>query len=127
MISAAARRQIRARAGNQCEYCRLYQEDEPWVQFQIEHVIPRQHGGNDDASNLALACLNCNVHKGPNLVGIDPETERIERLFDPRNNSWEEHFEVVAPHIMGTSPCGRATVRVLKMNSENRIRLRLRL
>jgi 5-methylcytosine-specific restriction endonuclease McrA len=35
------------------------------LRFHIEHVIPRQHGGSDDADNLALACPDCNLRKGP--------------------------------------------------------------
>lgn len=127
MISAAARRQVRARAGDRCEYCGLHQDDEPWNRFQIEHVIPRQHGGGDAEDNLALACLSCNVYKGPNLAGIDPETGRMERLFNPRSDIWSEHFQIVEPYVIGLSACGRATVRVLNMNLDNRIRLRLRL
>lgn len=56
MIGAATRRQVRERAGDRCEYCRIRQADEPFVTYQIEHVIPKQHGGTDDAGNLALAC-----------------------------------------------------------------------
>jgi len=35
-----------------------------------------QHGGFDDLDNLALACIDCNLHKGPNLTVIDPETNK---------------------------------------------------
>jgi hypothetical protein len=31
-------------------------------------------GGSDDPDNLALACHHCNLHKGPNLAGVDPRT-----------------------------------------------------
>jgi 5-methylcytosine-specific restriction endonuclease McrA len=99
MISSASRRRVVARAGNRCEYCKLLQEDDPWVRFQVEHVLPRQHGGGNDQDNLALACLNCNAHKGPNLAGIDPETGQMERLFNPRKDSWPDHFEVVGPRL----------------------------
>ena len=127
MISAAVRRQVTKRAQSRCEYCKLHQDEEPGTAFQIEHIIPRQHGGGDEPSNLALACLNCNVNKGPNLAGIDPDNQQLERLYNPRIDSWPEHFQAVGPYIMGLSPCGRVTVRVLKMNADNRIRLRLRL
>jgi 5-methylcytosine-specific restriction endonuclease McrA len=30
----------------------------------IEHVVPRNHGGTDEALNLALACGGCNAEKG---------------------------------------------------------------
>lgn len=40
--------------------------------FHVDHIIPRQHGGLTQLDNLALACLHCNRHKGPNLAGLDP-------------------------------------------------------
>ena len=46
---------VRIRAGQHCEYCGLAQEFSE-MRFHIEHVTPRQHGGDDDADNLALAC-----------------------------------------------------------------------
>jgi 5-methylcytosine-specific restriction endonuclease McrA len=33
--------------------------------------------------NLALACIDCNLQKGPNLSGIDPETRKVTELFIP--------------------------------------------
>ncbi len=124
MISAGTRRRVRERANRRCEYCRIRQADEPFITYQIEHVIPKQHGGGDDEVNLALACPQCNLHKGPNLAGIDPETEAVELLFNPRRQSWEEHFEARGPYIVGKTAAGRVTVRVLAMNEESRLDLR---
>lgn len=50
----------------------------------MEHIRPRKHGGSDDESNLCLACIDCNLHKGANLTGIDPVTEIMTPLFHPR-------------------------------------------
>jgi len=61
--------------------------------FQIEHIVARSHGGSDEAENLALACRHCNLHKGPNLSGIDPESSEITRLFHPRRDEWHDHFD----------------------------------
>jgi len=36
--------------------------------------------------NLALACLHCNQHKGPNIAGRNPETGEIVELFHPRQD-----------------------------------------
>jgi hypothetical protein len=124
MIPAATRRLVRARADQRCEYCRTRQEDEPFITYQVEHVIALQHGGADHDGNLALACSPCNLHKGPNLSGIDPVTSAVETLFHPRRQSWADHFEFQGPVILGKTACGRATVRVLAMNSQVRIDLR---
>ena len=123
-MQSTLRNQVRERAGHQCEYCQLRQVDEPYSAFQIEHVIARQHGGSDEFGNLALACPHCNLHKGPNLAGIDPLTDLIVPLFHPRLQTWSEHFEWVGADIAGKTECGRATVRVLMMNADLRRALR---
>ncbi|MGI8972368.1 MAG: HNH endonuclease [Dehalococcoidia bacterium] len=126
-MDAATRTQVRRRAGNCCEYCGLAQEAVPVVTFHIEHIIPRQHGGGDDPSNLALACYHCNHHKGPNLTGIDPETGEIIPLFNPRTQRWDEHFALEGREVVGLTPTGRTTVRVLTMNSDVQQELRAEL
>ena len=123
MVGAATRRLVRERAEDRCEYCRTRQADEPFITYQTEHVSAIQHGGGDEEDNLALACSHCNLHKGPNLAGIDPLTDAIEPLFHPRRQPWDEHFEFQGPLVAGKTPCGRATVRVLAMNAEARVDL----
>ena len=118
------RRLVRTRAGDRCEYCGLRQEADPFFRFHIEHVIARQHGGPTEAENLALSCHHCNLHKGPNLSGIDPETGATVALFNPRVQRWEEHFALRASVVMGLTETGRATVEVLAMNAPARRDLR---
>lgn len=125
MIGSALRRHVRERAEHCCEYCRTHQTVEPFVSYQIEHIIAIQHGGGDEDENLALACSHCNLHKGPNLTGIDPLTGTIETLFHPRRQTWDEHFERDGAMIEGKTTCGRTTVRVLAMNAALRLDLRL--
>jgi hypothetical protein len=102
----------------------LPQELDPFYSFHIEHVIPKQHGGTDNLANLALACHHCNTHKGPNLAGIDPNTGKMEPLFNPRMQRWEDHFEMREVWVAGLTPTGRTTVRVLEMNSDEQRELR---
>ena len=123
-MDAEVRALVRRRAGNRCEYCQLKQEHLPFSTFHIEHIIARQHGGDNDPSNLALACDCCNAHKGPNLTGIDPETGEIVTLFHPREHIWAEHFGESEAMIIGLTAIGRTTVRVLNMNEDRRVRLR---
>lgn len=33
----------------------------------LEHILPRNHGGDDALTNLALACASCNHAKGRTL------------------------------------------------------------
>ena len=57
-----------------------------------------------------------NLHKGPNLTGIDPVTGAVEPLFHPRRRRWSEHFASQGAVIVGITPTGRATVAALSMN-----------
>ena len=124
-MTRALQNLIRRRAGNRCEYCQLHQVDSPLAALHIEHIIPRKHGGTDEADNLCVACIDCNLHKGPNLTGIDPDTGAVTELFHPRRQRWEDHFEWQGVRIAGTTPAGRSTVRVLDMNSDERLDLRI--
>lgn len=124
MIGARMRAQVRERAQNACEYCHLHQDDSPLAALHIEHVVPKIHGGTDDPDNLALACIDCNLHKGTNLTGIDPQTNEVTELFHPRRHNWGDHFEWHGVHLNGKTAVGRTTVRVLSMNSDDQIALR---
>src|SRR5579862_4511583 len=111
-MDAATRELVRGRAA---EYCRLRQEDSD-LAHHVEHIVAKQHGGSDDPNNLALACHRCNLHKGPNLTGIDSQTGHVAPLFHPRKDRWFDHFVFTGPRIDGNSVTGRATVQVLAMN-----------
>jgi len=117
-MDAASRESVRRRAGDRCEYCQVRQDDEPFFRFQIEHIVAKQHGGSDSVENLALACPRCNLHKGPNVAGIDPDTGVLTPLFHPRTQRWEDHFvfDSAEGAIHGQTPVGRVTVHVLNMN-----------
>jgi hypothetical protein len=111
------------RAGGVCEYCLLPSMHHP-VPFQVDHVIAQQHGGETIESNLALACLRCNTHKGPNIAGIDPVTRKIVPLFHPRTQRWDQHFHWDGPILTGVTPSARATIFVLDINHAVRVTLR---
>lgn len=115
--------QVRERAGGQCEYCHL-PEAHVLTPFQVEHVVAKQHRGSDTLSNLAYACLRCNLHKGPNLAGIDPKTKRLTRLFDPRRHRWSKHFRWQEALLIGKTAVGRTTVEFLAVNDSTRVALR---
>jgi HNH endonuclease len=123
-MDEALRRFVRERASHHCEYYGILQAHVPFAAFHIDHIIPRQHVGTDDATNLAFACYHCHLHKGPNLTGIDPDTGAIVPLFHPRRDAWHEHFALQDVTIIGLTPTGRATMRVLQMNAVERVQLR---
>jgi hypothetical protein len=122
-MDSATRDFVRRRAAERCEYCLL-----PLAFFDvaphIEHIVARQHGGKTDTGNLALACHFCNLHKGPNLSGVDPGSGEVVRLFHPRRDLWTEHLRFEGAVIEGITAIGRVTVRVLAMNDERQVELR---
>ena len=123
MISAETARAVRSRANGICEYC-LFAEVDSSLSFHVEHIIARMHGGSDEVGNLALACPNCNLRKGTNLTGIDPDSGMVRQLFHPRTQRWTEHFELKQGRIVAASPEGRTTLWLLDMNEPRRVRLR---
>ena len=71
-----------------------------------------------------MAWPDCNLVKGPNLTGVEPGTHRVVRLFHPRRDKWTEHFAPDGTLIVGKTPVGRVTVALLRMNDEQRLRVR---
>ena len=114
---------VRQHANGRGEYCRIQQAQVPFMPFHVDHIILRKHGGRTHPSNLALACMHCNLHKSLDLSGIDSEGGTTP-LFRPRRDRWEEHFALQGALIVGLTPAGRATVRTLNMNGADRLEVR---
>ena len=110
-------RDVAARAGHRCEYCRAPEAIFNFP-FEVEHIVPVSRGGPDEAANLALACRACNVLKADALTGVDETTGNEVPLFHPRRDAWDDHFRVDrgSGQIHGLTPVGRATVARLQMN-----------
>jgi len=123
-MDRATRELVAQRASDRCEYCGLRQAMSPLAKLRVEHITPRKHGGGDDPANLALACIDCNLRKGPNLTGVDPTTREITALFNPRDQAWDDHFRWDGVHIVGTTAVDRTTVRVLDLNLPERLIVR---
>jgi len=123
-MSAALRLTVRRRAGAVCEYCRLPDCVPHLMRFHLEHIRARRHGGLTSARNLAWACARCNERKGANLSGVDPDTDRVVRLFNPRRDAWARHFAWDGSRIRGLTSTGRATAWLLEFNTDERLKLR---
>lgn len=122
-VPAALRREVVERAGNRCEYCRL-PAAVAFYPHEVDHVIAEKHGGATGTDNLAFSCWRCNRHKGSDLASFDPETGELSPLFNPRTQVWAEHFTHEEGRIVGLTAAGRATVNLLQLNSEERLRER---
>jgi hypothetical protein len=118
-IDVALRRLVTERAGSCCEYCLLDQQDSPFS-FHIEHIISEKHGGETRAEYLCLSCPECNAFKGSDIGSIDRETGLLTPLFNPRTQSWSDHFRLEGTQIIALSAEGRVTTFLLRLNSVER-------
>ncbi len=58
---AFTKKNVKKRDRFQCQYCKnFFPEDE----LNIDHVIPRHHGGADVFENTVATCYSCNSRKG---------------------------------------------------------------
>lgn len=88
----------------------------------MEHIIAEKHGGVTSAENLALACPYCNRAKGTDLGSIDPDTGTLTPFFNPRIQAWQKHFQVNDDaQIVGLTPEGRVTTKILQFNHPERL------
>jgi len=119
-ISDALRRLVRERADNCCEYCRLSEEDN-LLSHEVDHIIAEKHRGKTEANNLCLACFDCNRFKGSDIASLDPETEALTPIFNPRIDRWDDHFQLDGAFILPLTPVGRVTEFMLQMNAEEQL------
>lgn len=119
-ISSALRRQVVERAGNCCEYCLLNQEDN-FLPFEVDHIISEKHGGETNSENLCFSCPYCNGYKGSDIGSIDRQTGVLTLLFNPRQQTWLEHFRLNGARIEPLTPEGRVTVFLLRLNREEQV------
>ena len=121
-VPASLVRRVRERAR---EYCGLRQEHQE-ATFHVDHVIHRRAGGPTVLQNPALACVSCSLRKGARQTAPDPARGTAVDLFNPRVDSWPEHFEVHGTgEVAGLTPTGRSTVAALHMNRPLAVAIRL--
>jgi len=119
-ISQELRKVVWSRAANCCEYCYIYSDDS-YYPHEIDHILPKKHGGLTELENLALSCFFCNRYKGADIGSIDPVSKRFTNFFNPRTQRWEDHFKLERNKIIGISPFGRVTVIILRLNHPRRL------
>src|SRR6516165_1401563 len=60
-LSGSLRYEVLKRAGFRCELCGISADERA---IEVDHIIPRKHGGEDDLTNLQALCFKCNANKG---------------------------------------------------------------
>ena len=119
-VSANIRLQVKERAIYCCEYCKL-PELFSFIGFELDHIIPLKHGGNNNFDNLAWACAVCNNCKGTDVgTFLLPDLDLI-RFYHPRLDNWEDHFELSRPMITPKTNIGEATIKIFQFNHPNRL------
>lgn len=124
-IPNALRRAVLARANGCCEYC-----GKPQIGFfihEIDHIVAEKHRGATTLENLALACFECNRFKGSDIASLDPLTEQLTPLFNPRTQLWDTHFHYEQGLIVPLTAEGRVTVDLLRLNDASRLQERVAL
>jgi ATP adenylyltransferase len=57
-LSGSLRYEVLKRAGYRCELCGISADERA---IEVDHILPRKHGGNDDLTNLQALCFKCNA------------------------------------------------------------------
>jgi HNH endonuclease len=124
-IPETLRQRVREAAGDRCGYC-LSPQRFVMGALEVEHLMPRAQGGSDEEDNLWLSCSLCNRYKGAQIFATDTLTGKVAPLFNPRHDTWGEHFRWSADgvRIEALTPTGRATVEALKINNELAVEVR---
>lgn len=124
-ISVALQKTILKRSKGCCEYCLLPATFSPNA-FNFEHIIPLSKNGLTILENLAYSCGGCNAFKNDKIEGIDPLSQQRFPLFNPIEQNWNDNFEWSEDDlfVLGTTPIGRGTVQLLKINREGCVNLR---
>lgn len=110
---------VAQRAYERCEYC-LKPEKFSTIAFHVDHIISQRYGGETISHNLAYACHHCNWYKGSELASLDDRGQAA-RLFNPRTQSWADHFAIKGSLIIPLTSIDEATARCLKLNHASRV------
>lgn len=111
MVIEAEALELRVRANYKCEYCG---SSLLGSSYELDHIVPRVLSGSDALSNLAVTCVRCNRNKGSRVTFVDPFTQSVSAIFNPRTQKWNDHFHLTAEgEVVGRTAIGRATAALL--------------
>ncbi len=83
-----SRHNIYMRDSNTCQYCG---EALPRSELNLDHVVPRAHGGRTTWENVVCCCIPCNLRKGART----PDQARMALLKIPVRPRWTPTFRAV--------------------------------
>ncbi len=82
------RNNVFERDRNQCQYCGGHF---PREELNLDHVIPRQHGGRTTWENVVCSCMPCNTRKANRL----PHEAGIRLIRKPVRPKWRPVISLV--------------------------------
>lgn len=63
----------------------------------------------------------CNAWKGSDIGSVDTQTGAFVSLFHPRCQRWDDHFVLHGVVIEPLTAEGKATARLLRLNTDKRV------
>lgn len=78
-IPGRLRYETLARAGFHCELCGVSAEERA---LDVDHIVPRKHGGEDTLDNFQALCWKCNTNKG---AGDDTDFRAVRSALTHRD------------------------------------------
>jgi len=79
-VSGTIRYEVLKRAKFHCELCGISAQEKA---LEVDHIIPKSHGGSDDLSNFQALCYSCNAMK---CNRDDTDLRAIRESYDIRQN-----------------------------------------
>jgi len=87
-----SRANVMTRDGFTCQYCG---ERPPRSHLNLDHVVPRAHGGRSTWENVVASCVDCNRRKG----GRTPEQAGLRLLRAPARPRWTPLASLPLSHV----------------------------
>ena len=75
------RQNIYERDNHTCQYCARSLDRQ---ELNLDHVMPRQRGGDTSWENVVCSCIPCNTRKGNRL----PHEAKMQLLMEPKRPRW---------------------------------------
>ena len=105
-LSGSLRYEVLKRAGFRCELCGISADERA---IEVDHIVPRKRGGEDDPTNLQALCFKCNANKGarddadwpPTRTVLPASPENRYHVPQIRGSSGESRINRIP-----RSPCG---------------------
>ena len=88
-----SRKNILKRDNHTCQYCGIRS-----VPMTIDHIVPRQRGGEDSWYNLVAACVVCNTRKGNRT----PKAAQMKLVKRARKPTMILHLQKFVKQFQGT-------------------------